>query len=639
MNTSIHAQQKRVARTLLLAFGFLLLLHCLVNAQINRVHPEPDDQVRVREAKPEPTPRAKLRGHVVYDDTGRPVRRARVLLLEDGSTEGTGPSALTNERGDFVIEHVPAGRYFIIVEGPGLLTPYSFLSIEDTQGSDINFNAFRDQFERVSVDGNSDTEVQVRARRGGALTGKVTYENGDPAINVEVTLLRRQHGQLRQYLGGVGANSTGATPTDDRGIFRFTGLPPGEYLISVAEQIEHGNSTGAMEDYEGEAQQGSPLVVTYYPSAARPSEATAIKLVAGEEHVGVDIMLADRGLYTLAGVVKDKQTGRPLRNVHLGIHLKEAEAEEMPLTIDQYTSTDEQGRWQFNELPDGLYVLTAQPQAETDQAAMEAYQTAVRAAVESGNPRAMESLRPPQPVQRFAARQQEIKIEGHDLTSLAVNLSAGGRISGTVVIDSEKASERELPAYLALSAESIGEGPRAAYSGLAVVQNGRFVLGGIQPGKVFFSVNASGEEGGYYVRSITANGVTYTREPLVIADSMTIRGARVVLSPELAKLHGRVSVAGEKERAPVSGAAVVLVPADARQWRWNGAQFLVRTELDGAFTLAAPPGDYLVFVLPATERPRGLSADEIGQFSAGGQRVTLRAGQTDQLELTAPAAK
>lgn len=646
MNTATHAQamracagQLRAAHKLLLALACLLLPLWLANAQINRVRV--DDQVQAQQqepgqpgATPEPTPRAKLRGHVVYDDTGRPVRRARVLLLQDGSTEGTGPSALTNERGDFVIEHVAAGRYFIIVEGPGLLTPYSFLSVEETQGTEINFNAFRDQFERVSIDGTSDAEVEVRARRGGALTGKVTYENGDPAINVEVTLLRRQQGKLRQYLGGVGANSAGTLPTDDRGIFRFAGLPPGEYLVSVAEQIEHGNSTGEM-DYEGPGQQGSPLVVTYYPSATRPNDATVIKLAAGEEQTGVDVMLADRGLYTLAGVVKDKRTGRSLTSVHISIHLKEAEAEEMPLTIDQFTATDGQGHWQFNELPDGLYVLSAQPQAETDPTAFAAFQMAVSKAVESGNQRAMETLRPPQPIQHFALRQQEVKIEGHDLTNLIVNLGTGGRISGTVVIEGEK----ELPSYLALNAESAGAGQRTLSSDNAVVQNGRFVLGGIQPGKVFLSVTASGEEGGYYVKSITANGVTYTRDPLVIEDGMTINGARVVLSPELAQLHGRVSVADEKEHAPLSGAAVVLVPADARQWRWQGTQFLARTALDGTFTFTAPPGDYLAFVLPAAERPRGLLEDEIRQFSVGGQRVTLRASKTEQLELTAPANK
>ncbi len=171
-----------------------------------------------------------------------------------------------------------------------------------------------------------------------------------------------------------------------------------------------------------------------------------------------------------------------------------------------------------------------------------------------------------------------------------------------------------------------------------MVQNGRFVLGGIQPGKVIRSVSASGEAGGYYVKSITANGVTYTREPLVIEDGMTIRDARVLLSPELAQLHGRV-VGAQPDHAPVSGAAVVLVPADARQWHWLGAQSLIRTELNGTYAISAPPGDYLVFVLPPTERPRGLLADEIRQFSVGGQRVSLRAGKTAQLELTAPADK
>lgn len=625
----------RAARVLLLLVSALLLSFSPAKAQSERV--ERGRQVQLApDAKSDPPARSKLRGHVVYDDTGRPVRRARVLLLADGSTDGTGPSALTNAQGDFVIAGVSAGRYFVIVEGPGLLTPYSFLGIDGTQGNEIDFNAFRDQFEQVSVDGNGDADVQVRARRGAAITGKVTYENGDPAINVSVTLLRRQRGLLREYLGGIGGSGQGTQPTDDRGVFRFPGLPPGEYLVSVAEQIEHGDGTTTDDaEYEGASQTGTPLVVTYYPSAPNANDAAAIKLGAGEEHTGVDITLVERGLYTLGGIVRDKQTHQPLAGLRLGIHLKEGEAEEMPLTLDQYTQTDAHGHWQFNEVPDGLYVLTVQPQAETDEAAMEAFRGAAQAAEESHNQSALERLRPPPPVQRYAARQQEIKIAGEDQAHLVVNLSAGGRITGTVVSE----GEQELPQYLYIGAETADAGARVATTDMAAVQNGRFTLGGIQPGKVLLHVSFSGENGRYYVKSLTANGATYTREPLVIEDGMTIKNARVVLAKESAQLRGRVFHAAREERTPASGLSVVVVPADAREWGWRGAQWLLRTDLAGAFELSAPPGDYLAFVLPPTERPRALSADEIKEFSGGGQRVTLRAGKSEQLELTAPAGK
>ena len=614
----------------------LLAFSCLANAQIETV---PTNSRTRRGAAEEQKPlTSKLRGRVVYDDTGRPVRRARVILLEDGSAEGTGESALTNANGEFEIADVKAGRYFIIVEGPGLLTPYSFLNVDDTQGNELDFNAFRSRFDEVTVDGRSDAHVQVRARRGGSITGTVSYENGDPAINVTVTLLRRQKGRLRQYLGGVGESPNGSVPTDDRGVYRFAGLPPGEYLVSVAEQIVHGDGESDGDGEEGvpsATNGGTPLVVTYYPAATRVAEAGAIKLDAGEEHAGVDITLVERGLYTLAGVVRDKRTGQPVADVHLGLHLKEGEAEEMPLIIDHNTQTDDEGHWQFNELPDGLYVLTVQPQQESDPAAMEAYQRALRAAAEAKDATAFQTLRPPIPVQKFSAKQQEVTIEGHDLTSVSVELSTGGYISGTVVVEGGK----EVPPYMNIYAETASAGTRAVYTN-STVQNGRFIIGGIPPGKVFFSINASDGGNHFYVKSITANGITYTREPVPIEDGAVIKGARIVVSTELSKLQGRVvAQQKDKESAPASGVAVLLVSADASRWRFSDQQTLVRTNLDGTYEMTAAPGEYLAFVLPADERPRALQEDEIKRFSVGAQHITLRPGKTEQLELSVPDNK
>src|SRR2546421_1581972 len=105
----------------------------------------------------------------------------------------------------------------------------------------------------------------------------------------------------------------------------------------------------------------------------------------------------------------------------------------------------------------------------------------------------------------------------------------------------------------------------------------------------------------------------------------------------MAKLHGRVvAQQKDKESAPASGAAVVLVPADTSHWRFFEQQIYVRTNLDGMYEITATPGEYLAFVLPTDERPRALQEDEIRRFSVGAEHVTLRPGKTEQLELHVP---
>lgn len=93
-------------------------------------------------------------------------------------------------------------------------------------------------FEEVEVDGKSQKQVTVRVRRGGVITGKVSYVNGEPAMDHPVAILRRKEDR---YTMMSRVNSMVDVPlTDDRGIFRMAGLPDGDYVVGATPMIEHG---------------------------------------------------------------------------------------------------------------------------------------------------------------------------------------------------------------------------------------------------------------------------------------------------------------------------------------------------------------------------------------------------------------
>ncbi len=123
-----------------------------------------------------------VRGRVYYEDTGRAVKRASLILVraEGGPGEASG---LTDANGEFVFRKVKAGTYYAMINAPGIVTPLAYLDFSRIQGGEKE--AMEEavlNFEKIVVDGVNELNVQIPAKRGGAVSGRIIYENGDPAI-------------------------------------------------------------------------------------------------------------------------------------------------------------------------------------------------------------------------------------------------------------------------------------------------------------------------------------------------------------------------------------------------------------------------------------------------------------------------
>jgi hypothetical protein len=68
----------------------------------------------------------------------------------------------------------------------------------------------------VTVDGTSSAETVVSAERGGVITGKITYPDGEPAVGAQINVFMKE-GKRWSHAQFV---SSGAQ-TDDRGIYRI----------------------------------------------------------------------------------------------------------------------------------------------------------------------------------------------------------------------------------------------------------------------------------------------------------------------------------------------------------------------------------------------------------------------------------
>jgi hypothetical protein len=618
------------------AFLLLALVACLptvarafpqqpsarVGEKIAVDHPSPGEP----EGEAEPN-RSTVRGRAVYEETGRPARRARVMLLEERAAPSTGATStgLTNARGEFEVRRVKAGRYLVAVLAPGVLTPYSFFTPGESSSASRSLAEARKYFDEIVVDGVGDLEVSLKARRGAAISGRVTYEDGAPAISATVALYRRADGQF------VRVPST--EQADDRGVYRFTSLAPGEYCVSVSEPVVHGGegTDEAMAKANAIAYgAGGSLIATFYPAATTLRSSTPLRVEAGQEKDGVDITIVERELHTLSGSVRARTGNKPVAGARVNISLKDATPAlpGYPLSLPDAT-TDEHGRWLLKEIPDGDYVIAIEPNADMDSAELLApAQPPARAPARPHDDEidVEDDVAYRAPLRRYTPKRQELKVAGQDVDNFDIVLGDGAFVTGAISIEGGKTP----PEYASVTAFRVGEDAGADEGSY---WQGQFAVGGLSAGRYYLAVTANGDEGEYYVKSITYNGTDLTREPLRVEDGATLRGVRVVLAAGMATLKGSV-VTATAERAPAGEAHIALVAADAAKWRLPGSQRHDFASPSGKFQIELPPGDYLVFALPPG-KPDSLTEDEIKSHAPRARRVSLKPGQTASVELTA----
>ncbi|HJP93653.1 MAG TPA: hypothetical protein VJ875_16965 [Pyrinomonadaceae bacterium] len=542
-------------------------------------------------------------GRVVYYGSEQPARRIRVVMRSLTSYGPEQLTGITNARGEFRIAGVPAGRYFIGVNGRGVVSTDSFIELDEARENRFDVTELRKYFEEVEVDGRTDKQVVIRAHRGGVITGKVSYANGDAAVDHPITILRRKGNRYSMFWINL-TSMAYMLVTDDRGVFRVTGLPTGEYVVGATPMIEHGE---LIKDSTLEVNMvGSSLAMTFYPSTSLITKATPISIEAGEEKTGVDITIADQQFHTVAGTVRARDDHKPIASARITIIRKES-YEKVGRAFWPYSmgmpgvNTDEQGRWRFGEVPDGRYIIFVEPPTEYDQ--------------------------PSTTTKRYGSKQQEIEVSGGNINNLLIEVGDDATIAGTVVVESGP-----MPAgiYLWLTTEGISSGVSA---NATVQPGGRFVIRNVPAAKMYFAVNLEQDIERFYLKSITWNGKDLLREPLDITADTKIDGVKIVLSREVASFTIRVR---NNRGEPVPDVSLTLVSSDRARWVRREEQLFGNTNAQGNCTIIGAPGEYLVFVLPRGVQGSTLEKDEIEQGAAQAPRVSLRPGERRTFDVVLP---
>jgi Carboxypeptidase regulatory-like domain len=575
---------------------------------------------------------SSISGRVIYEETGEPVRGARVRIT---SVNGLGPmgASLTNDRGEFRFDNLAAGEYHVVAtaKDAAMVNAATFavpLPSGDPQRDDAAFEAARRENDfnggslEVSVDGTHPATVEVvlpRAQKGGGISGRVLYEDGKPAPKAQVTFLNRKE------MGGrmIGPTKLSAL-TDERGFYHVNGLPPGEYTVSARLQEK------VYIDKQGRTY-GGLVILTYYPSATSARAASPVHVAKDQETGDINITLVKRDTRAITGTALARASGRPLSRVQ--VRLRNRDDLDLPFSAgsdDRFIWTDAQGRFTFNNVLDGDYLITVggllspPPPRGISMNPNEARS--------NEPPRLRDSSliyeRFPRPsMQGLIEKQQEVTVSGADVANLMIEVSEGGRVSGRVVFE----GEGQPPPRIMIASESVA-GERRPGSLARLNPDSTFTMSGVPEGPLSLDVLIS-PPGRFYVKSITAGGVDMMREPLLIGDGIEIRDVRIVLSSDVATLKGRVLAA---DGTHLGGATVLLAPADQNRQRLSRGRLVGVTDSDGRFMIGAAPGEYRAVIW----RGRPPSDEEaLRKLAESAPSVTLRAGERQDLELVAPDEK
>lgn len=618
------------------------------------------------------------------------LRAAIALGGRGGPTPGGGPQAVrvsTDSDGRFVFHDLPAGSASLVVNSPGYSAGRGGQTRPNGPARPLDL-----------ADGERISNLKIRLARLGVLSGAVVDENGDPAVRVEVRLYRKTASPAGpRYL----PSSSGQT--DDRGVYRISGLASGDYIAAIPQtqatlpaeimnsfmrSVANGGAAGGLGAMSGggngaappagaatsildlvssgvelngsngvrmgdqlvSSSSGNPAVVgangrlmayqtIFYPSAAALSQATPIRITAGNERSGVDFAMRLTPTVRLEGTVQGPSG--PIGSV--GVRLRAVGDDAAATEVDVATSaTGPDGRFMMFGVPPGRFnlVVLKQPRpalpaelmanpfmqlafgadattAPTGAAAMALFaQTSVVVGTSDVDGISLVLHEPPTISGRFEFEGTGPKLTAAQLAAATVNFSPTGN-SGPSLSGAFGAAPTRL--------DATGQFKKTP----GLMPGNYLVTLGVGPGWIIKSVSAGGRrtDGSLDVKDTDIDDVVVTMTDQIAGVSGHVQAAQAVAAA------GSTSTAA----APIT-ALVFVIPADYRGW--IGAGMPTRlvstspTRRDGSFTIGQlVAGDYVVAAVDDADLPDERDAAFFESIGRAGTRVTLGDGEKRTIEL------
>jgi hypothetical protein len=512
---------------------------------------------------------SSIKGRVLSD--GQAVTNASVTVSSVNSPRHS-RAVPTNDNGDFEVKGLEPGMYRVQVSAPA----YVNLPVDADQ--DIH---------------RTGDSITLNMTRGGVITGKVVTADNDPVVAVRVRALMIRDASGRRPITVEPSNDR---LTDDRGIYRISGLLPGTYVVFAGGRGFSGTGANA---YDNDAP-------TFAPSSARDT-AEEVSLSSGEERT-VDIRYRGTAGHSVSGNVSVAATPN---SFWISINLARVIKSTLDFRVSTYQDVRTKG-FEFQGVADGDYLIWT-----------------------TFTSRAGDTL---------FAEPKRITVKGADVTGIELTARPLASVAGVVVLEpstiaeckdkrrplfeetlvSLQRNQKEVPKQEAVKEQQL-ELPVYSSSQASADGAGSFQLRNLGAGQYNFNLRTFAKY--WYLRSVTlpaakdspANDVA--RNLLTLKPGDRVMGLKATLTEGAASISGQVELPEDRPSGPIM---FYVVPAEKDKADDVLRYFAAPVAEDGSFTLDhVPPGRYWTLAkLVTAENETNTPALRLPSLSAA--RVRLR---------------
>lgn len=498
-----------------------------------------------------------VEGSVVDAVTKAPIAGAVVKLLQGRNPVHSGE---TDAQGVFLIDGVQQGEYRVVIDKPD----YMRLAPDHPAAKTFAMS-------------EASPKVSLRAELVpfGQVTGRALSPMGKPMKDVPVVMRRLWDAEWIQI-----------TVSGDGGVFRFSRLEPGTWILAVSPSHRVASSDPAVKQkpVEPPAEEEGLMVrwvATFFPDVTDMAGAGRIVVRPGTVLDGYDIKIRTMPARRLSGVVID-QEGKPVPKASVWLTDLAAMG-----SNGANMTTDGDGRFDTDSAMDGDWRIFA-THGPHDQA-----------------------------IKGFV----ELYVSRRNVSGIEVRLTGPFEVKGSV--DREEPRDRDgnrkvSGVYLIPQ----GVEPRDYQESAFHEQDGSFVLKRVYAGQ--YRILPVGYVPGYYIASILYGDQEVTTQ------TVSIRNPPLPI--RINYRQGAASVTGTVEKG--EGMWVALVPQD--EALRDPHQFIrtAKCEEHGRFSIGSlRPGSYYAYAFDRVQREMLADVEFVRKLAPYARRVELRHGETANLEL------